>query len=165
VANAQERDGALQAALDTLNEYRIYVDAEDEKATLDRRMRAIERRLDEERAAAAAAAASTATPAPSPVPVAPTTRPNTAKWVVFGLGAAVATGAGTMAAVTYSSGRGFADVGDQTAYENARTLNNVSLPIAGVGAGLAVIGIVLPGQRPVSISPNPLGGATLRMRF
>lgn len=147
IANAQERLGDLEGARESLGRYRIYVEPS-ERETLERRIRALERRIGEEEAMLA-----TPVPVPVPVPLV-TTRPNPAKWVLFGVGAAVATGAGTMAAVTYASGRGFAEAGDEAAYRSARTVNNVSLPVAGLGAGAAVIGIALPGQRPVSASED-----------
>lgn len=48
IANALERIGEWQEAHDCLNRYRAYAPAE-ERDTLDRRMRAIERRLDDKR--------------------------------------------------------------------------------------------------------------------
>lgn len=54
IANALERIGEYQEAFDYLNRYRAWAPAE-ERDTLDRRMRAIERRLDDQRADEAAA--------------------------------------------------------------------------------------------------------------
>ncbi len=53
IANALERIGEYQEAFDYLNRYRAFAPAE-ERETLDRRMRAIERRLEERKAADAA---------------------------------------------------------------------------------------------------------------
>ena len=60
IANAYERLGRYQEALDNLNRYRALAPAE-ERETLERRMRNIERRLKEQQAATAEA-----TPAPAP---------------------------------------------------------------------------------------------------
>ncbi len=64
IANAQERIGRYQDALDTLSRYRAYAAAEEREA-LDRRIRNLERRLAETQAA---------TPTPTPTPT-PTTTP------------------------------------------------------------------------------------------
>lgn len=58
IANAQERIGRYQDALDTLSRYRAYA-AADEREALDRRIRNLERRLAE---------TATTTPAPAPAP-------------------------------------------------------------------------------------------------
>lgn len=50
IANAQERAGQWGKAMDTLGKYRVYA-PEDERETLDRRIRNIERRIDELKAA------------------------------------------------------------------------------------------------------------------
>lgn len=184
IANAQERKGDLQAALDSLNTYRIYATPEQQE-TIDRRMRALERRIEEQKASGGTA------PAPAPEadapgfvllslddePVARTAgagdpppggatagQPNQAKWIVFASGAALTTGFGTTAAVTYASGRNFAEQGDREAYENVQTINNVSVTLAALGAGLSVIGLVMPAERPVSLTPT-LNGAALGGRF
>ncbi len=49
IANAQERIGLWSAALESLNRYRAFAPSE-ERETLDRRMRNIERRVEEQRA-------------------------------------------------------------------------------------------------------------------
>lgn len=69
IANAYERLGRYDEALDALNRYRAYAKAE-ERDSLDRRIANLERRRDEARAAAASAA-----PTPTPPPVEPTPAP------------------------------------------------------------------------------------------
>jgi tetratricopeptide (TPR) repeat protein len=80
IANAQERLGRTQDAIDTLNTYRAYA-MPDEAESLERRLRAMERRVEEERriakakADAEAAAATNANPNPQPTPT-PTPPPE-----------------------------------------------------------------------------------------
>ncbi len=66
IANAQERIGRYQDALDTLSRYRAYAAAEEREA-LDRRIRNLERRLAE---TPTATPTPTPTPTPAPTPVA-----------------------------------------------------------------------------------------------
>lgn len=75
IAQAQERLGRYQEALDTLSRYRAYAPAEEREA-LDRRIRNLERRLEEQGGAApvttpAPGPTATPTPAPSPTPAPP----------------------------------------------------------------------------------------------
>ena len=55
ISGAQERLGAFQAALDTLNQYRVYAPA-DERETIERRMRTLEERIAKQPAAPIAVA-------------------------------------------------------------------------------------------------------------
>ncbi|MCA9493560.1 MAG: hypothetical protein KC621_26695 [Myxococcales bacterium] len=170
IANAQERNGDLQASYDTLNRYRVYAD-ETEKETLERRLRSLERRIDEQAAAAPVPAPAPApVPAPAPAPAMPTTitRPNAAKWVLLGTGAVVAGAFGTTAGVTYASGKAFIEDGDDESYAGARTLNNLSVPLAGVGAGLAVLSFALPAKQTITVTAGPTaagGGAVVAGSF
>lgn len=66
IAQAQERLGRYQDALDTLSRYRAYAPAEEREA-LDRRIRNLERRLEE--------AGSAPTPTPAPTATAPSSAP------------------------------------------------------------------------------------------
>ncbi len=166
VANAQERNGDLQASYDTLNRYRVYAD-EGEEETLDRRLRSLERRLD------AASSAPTPPPAPAVPPpgqapaVAPApavVRPNPTKWVLLGTGAGAAVAFGASAGLSYASGRARAEEGDEAGYGSARALNNVSVPLAGVGAGLALLSLALPSQRTLGVSGG-VGSAVVVGRF
>ncbi|MCB9687515.1 MAG: hypothetical protein H6738_04410 [Alphaproteobacteria bacterium] len=171
IANAQERNGDLQASYDTLNRYRVYAD-ETEKDTLERRLRSLERRIDEQQAASpvpAPAPAPAPMPAPAPAPVPTTiTRPNTAKWVLLGTGAVVAGAFGTTAGITYVNGKTFVEDGDDEAYAGARMLNNLSVPLAGVGAGLAVLSFALPAKQTITVTAGPTaagGGAVVAGSF
>ena len=169
IASTRERLGDLQGCHEALLEYRIYADPS-EMGALISRIRALERRiaLREQEEAEAAEAAEAAAPAPAPMPVPPqpavTRRPNPAKWVLFGAGSAVAAGFGATAGVTYAAGRRLASTGQQDGYGSARTINNVSIPLAGVGAGVALIGLALPAKKTVTVAPAP-GGVTLRGDF
>lgn len=83
MANAAERLGDWDRAMELLSRYRAFAPAE-ERETLDRRIRNIERRLDEARAAV--------TPAPPPVvtatppPEEPERRGRVLPWVLGGVG-------------------------------------------------------------------------------
>lgn len=61
IANAHERLGALEDALDFLNRYRAFATT-DERETIDRRIRNMERRIDEQRVAQARPEPTPATP-------------------------------------------------------------------------------------------------------
>ncbi len=67
IAQAQERLGRYQDALDTLSRYRAYAPAEEREA-LDRRIRNLERRLEEQGTSTPPAPTATEQPAPAPVP-------------------------------------------------------------------------------------------------
>lgn len=74
IANALERLGRIGPAIDRLNEYRIYAPAE-ERETLERRLRALERRLQEEQAPAPVVEPPAPDPAPPPTPPPPAPQP------------------------------------------------------------------------------------------
>lgn len=157
ISSAQERMGDLKAAIETLNTYRVYA-TEDEQASLDRKLRTLERRLDEQRAkeaeekaAAAANQANNNTAANQPQ-VGP---PNTIKPVLIGTGAAVAAVFGAATIATFVVGSG-AD--NKNAYDTARVLNLTSGSLAIVGAGIAGVGIALPARKKapgVAVSIHP----------
>ena len=67
IAQAQERLGRYQEALDTLSRYRAYAPAEEREA-LDRRIRNLERRLEEQGTSTPPAPTATERPAPAPTP-------------------------------------------------------------------------------------------------
>lgn len=75
IANAQERLGKYQDALDTLGRYRAYA-AADEREALDRRIRNLERRLEEQGTTPATPTTTTPTTQP-PTTTAPTTTTTT----------------------------------------------------------------------------------------
>lgn len=164
IANAQERLGDLAGTVETLNTYRVYADA-DEQAVIQRRVDALEKRLLTERrkeaeaaeasatlaAAAAAAAAAVKTEPARPAPPMFETRSNSAKWALIGAGVGTSVVFGTLAGLSHAEGQTHRDAGDKASYGNARTLNNVSLALAIVGAGLGGVGLALPSKRTVPI--------------
>jgi tetratricopeptide (TPR) repeat protein len=160
IANALERAGHWQEALDVLARYRAYARA-DERETLDRRILSLERRIAENRAnppvAAPVKAESAPTPHPPPPPqtAAPTLfRPAPialagAGLVSLGVGAALGGGAlatGEAAAArcaTDNSGTLRCDAGaaDLLAQESGSALAAdvlVGAGILGLGAGVAL---------------------------
>ena len=160
IANAQERSGDIAGSLDTLNTYRVYAETS-ESDTLDRRIKALENRLEAEKAkAAAVVAAAAVVPAPvvaAPVvpAVVPEPKPNTLRWVLVGVGAGMTAGFGTVTGISYSSGLDSRDAGNQASYESSRTLNNISLPLTGIGGALLVTGLALPAKR-LSVGPGSI---------
>ena len=151
IANAQERQGDLEGAIASLNKYRIYAPPE-EQSKLDRRLRALEARLDKQNAM---------TPAPSPVPSQPvvTTESNPGKWAALGTGIGTTVVFGSLAAWSYTEGQSAINVGDESAYNTPRVLNNASIGLTVVGLGLTAVGVALPSKREVttvglSVTPN-----------
>jgi tetratricopeptide (TPR) repeat protein len=134
VANAYERLGRLQDAIDALNGYRIYAPP-DQQDVLLARVQALERRLDEERAAAPAPA-----PTPPPPPPPPTRR-SPAPWVLAGVGAAVGLGGTAVAGKTWLDSREILDQRDPAAWDALRPLNNAGFGAALGGGGIAVVGV------------------------
>jgi len=121
IASAWERLNDLERTLEYLHQYRAFAPA-DERDRLERRIRALETRLDEQRAQARADAARDAQAEPAPEPVQPTqviivrTEPEVprglqvARWSLLGLGVA-GLGAGTAFALVSRSYREDADAG------------------------------------------------------
>ncbi len=170
IANAQERLGETAAAVTTLNDYRIYADAE-MQVTLERRIRVLEERIEQQEEEAEAARVAEPTPAPvaptpEPPPSVATTqrRSNPIKWVVLGTGAALAGGFGATTVISYGQGQSARDANDQASYDSARSLNTVSGVLTGLGGGLLVAGIALPAKRSVSVAPMGTG-IRFGMRF
>lgn len=150
IASAQERMGDLAGAVETLNTFRIYAPAE-EQEPLDRKLRTLERRLDEERAKArqaeldAAAAAARLKAQAAPQPVAPVTNPsNPIKPALLVAGGAVAVVFGAFTAGTFIAGN---NAKDKETYDTARILNLTSGGIAIAGVGVAAIGLALPAKK------------------
>lgn len=153
VANAQERMGELQAAVDTLNEYRVYAET-GEKDALATRIRVLEERISKEREARMQAAAA------APQRIAPSTteqRSNPVKWVLLGGGGALAAGFGAATYVTYSNGQDAREEADELAYDTQRNLNTITGALTILGGGLVGVGIALPASRNVSITPTGTG--------
>jgi tetratricopeptide (TPR) repeat protein len=155
IANAQERLGELQASVDTLNTYRIYADPA-ERDTLDRRIRGLEQRLDAEKTKVVIAPPPVVLAPVTPAPVAPVVEPKRSpvRPILIGTGSALAVGFGVATGLSYAAGLDNRDAGDQSSYESMRTVNLISLPLTGVGAGLALLGVAIPGTR-TSITAGP----------
>ncbi len=162
IANCLERMGKLDEALAELNLYRAFAAAE-ERERLDRRMRALEDRIAEERAARATTPAPVPVVTPQPVatPTAETQGPSASadkggrRWglVATGLGLGLAGGAG--AALTWTSAQGHIETGDEEAYGLDRMLNIASWSGVGLGALVATVGFVVPaGGRDVMVGPG-----------
>lgn len=161
LANCYERLGRLREARDALNLYRAVAPAE-ERERLERRMANLEERLRTE--APPPVATTTTTPPPSSVASAapaPQTRANPAKWVLISVGAGLGIGGGAVAFVEASEARGAVEDGDREAYDQARLIHGVGLGVAGLGVGLGVVGLILPSERPVSVSLAPIAGPGL----
>jgi tetratricopeptide (TPR) repeat protein len=153
IANAEERLGRLDDALDTLNRFRVYADQEQQEA-INRRIYNIERRLRETPPSSEvpAAGASTAPAATAPVsvpapvasaPVASAPRPGL--WTM-GAGLVVAAGSGAAAIFTYDASRPLLEAGgpdDRARYERLRPVNNASVAGAMLGGAVAVTGLVV----------------------
>lgn len=176
IANAHERLGELQATIDHLRQYRPHASASD-VVSLDLRISALESRLEEQAELTpppteVTRPAPVAAPPPSPVRPPPTDpRPSLAapprngpRWSLVGTGVAVALGFGATAVYTYLEGQDNITDNDQAAYQTNRTINNVAVPLAGVGGGLVVLGFALPQERTVRISATPYG-AHIRLKL
>jgi len=146
IANAQERLGDLEGAIDNLKAYRPHAPVTD-VVSLDLRIASLEERL---RTGPTDETAPSLPPATEPVAERPRPGPSNRRqprWAVVGTGAALAAGFGAAGVVTYLQGRDDQAAGERDAYRTNRTLNNIAVPLAGVGAGLAVLGFVLPRER------------------
>jgi tetratricopeptide (TPR) repeat protein len=149
IANCLERMGQLEEARKELNTYRALAPAS-ERETLDRRLAALDKRIADQ--------AAKATPAPTPVaPPAPVEVKKHPRWALVGAGLVVAAGGGVGAGVTALQAQEAQDARDEAGYNTMRTLNVVSWSAVGVGAGVAVLGLVLPVSSPVFATPHGLG--------
>ena len=182
IANAQERSGHYEDALDTLSRYRAYA-AADEREALDRRIRNLERRAEEAAAAAPTTAAPTTTPPPTaPPPVTPTPQPQPQPLPsasgprilpvslltvgAVGLGAGALFGVQARAARVEASGlcvTGAAGTlcGSEAADALARDRSRSLLADVSFGVGAAAIAggaltLLLGGETSVSVSPTAI---------
>ena len=188
IANAQERLGQLQAALDTLAKYRVYADADQQEA-LNRRIYNIERRLGVRPPDPAApdptapnptapnptavAPRSGAVPAPPPAPVPFSTplprRGRPGLWTM-GAGLVVAGGTGATAIATYATSRRLQEEGgevNRARFETLRPINNVAVVLAGVGGAVAVAGVsveIAQASRSRRIAPTSITTAVIEGR-
>ncbi len=162
LANCYERLGRLREARDALNLYRAVAPAE-ERERLERRMANLEDRIRAEAQAPAPAPVQTTSPPPSSPPPSspPPSRANPAKWVLISVGAGLGVAGGAVALVEASEAKGAIDDNDRDAYDQARLIHGVGLGVAGLGVGLGVVGLILPSERPVSVSLAPLAGPGL----
>ncbi|MEO0603555.1 MAG: tetratricopeptide repeat protein, partial [Myxococcota bacterium] len=151
IANAQERGGLLQEAIDTLERYRL--DAPDsEIPTIRRRILSLESRIQSQ----------TTQPPPMPEPevVTPSPAPPTAppvvppspeadlvprrpRWGLVAAGATTAAVFGGVAVGTFAASRTAIDQNDRDGYATLRTGNNLALVGVGGGVLLASAGLVL----------------------
>jgi len=113
-----------------LSRYRAFAEA-DERESLARRIRNVERRLEEK------PVQSEPTPGPSN-----TGGGHAAGWTLVGTGSALTVTGITLYAVSRVQGTNARDNGDQTSYESARTLNGLSLALGGIGLGATALGAV-----------------------
>ncbi len=173
IANAQERLNDLEGALASLREYRPHADPKD-RVSLDPRITSLEDRLFAQSGQTPAGAGPrpaagqgrTAQSGQVPANVAtvePAVR-RRPRWALVGTGAVLAAGFTTAAVWSFNQGQSHREAGDEAAYGTSRTVNNISVPLAGLGGGLAVLGFVIPGKRTVAISAHPRG-ARLDLRF
>lgn len=165
MANAAERLGDWDRAMELLSRYRAFAPAE-ERETLDRRIRNIERRLDEARAAVTSAPPPTVTTPPPPEPE-PERRGRVLPWVLGGVGVA-GVGAGGALGVSALGARADAaaacvEVGGSTwCDERARAplqadrsrslLADVGFGVGGVALVGAVVTAVVPRREVEGVS-------------
>jgi tetratricopeptide (TPR) repeat protein len=172
IANAQERIGDYQGAIDTLGRYRALAKAE-ERETLDRRIRSLEQRM---AAAPRPAPAPVPVPVPVPAPVQPVASRSLRPVVggsMVGVGVAgvgVGTWLGTRARTAKTAAAAQCrEVGDgllcPTGAADAIGANHRNALLAdvgfGVGTALGIVGaVVLVGgpDRPVAIGLEPAAG-------
>lgn len=179
IANAEERLGRYQEALDHLNRYRAFAE-ESERETLDRRIANLERRLEAVRAEAAANPTTTppptepvvTTPSPPP-PVEKKAKLSPLPFVLFGVGGASAITGGVFGGMAVGArsdaGGACTAVGDQTyCPESASTalqrdhtdslLADVFFGVAAASAIGGVVTLVLPQHTALGATWIPGGG-------
>lgn len=171
IANCEERLGNLEAARDALNLYRAVAPSA-ERAALERRIANLETRI---------ATTSATTPAPAPGPAvaaqpvsaqpvsapaspAPVAEPGRGRGrpLVVGAGGLLVAGGVGLGVASWFGAQSAYDEGDRDAYDRARLLNGVGYGVAGLGAAVAVTGLVLPVKATdalsLSVLPVPAGG-------
>lgn len=170
IANAQERLGEPEKALDALNRYRVFA-VPDERKILERRIENLERRVEEQRLADARAAEQAASverareqqaasrPLVTPVLLPPTSTPvwnappaapvatvryvRRTRWLAV-LGGALAAAGGTAAGLGYVESESLREKGDREGYDKARLVNNAGLALTGVGLVTFGVGVAVP---------------------
>lgn len=151
IANCLELLGELQGAYDELNLYRAVAPVE-EQQTLDRRLLSIQKRLEESK----------------PVPDIPTgelgaspVELQPATVVLLGSGAGLGLVSLTGVALSYRGSKRHLEQDNQAAYSVDRGVNAVSWIGLGVGAGLALTGVVIAGPTAVSFEAGAFGRHSL----
>lgn len=152
IANAYERLGKLQEAVDYLNKYRAFAAAED-RESLERRISALDRRLAEQKAAAAAAPPVVIAPPVIVAPVEPAKK-GLRSVPLAAIGGTTVVVFGAVSGLTYVQGRTLAANHDEAAYTALRPLNNAAIGLSVVGAGLLIYG-VLPGKSASDLALAP----------
>lgn len=153
IANCFELLGELDKAYEQLNLYRAVAPAE-EQQTLDRRLTSIRKRIEES----------------SPVPDIPSgelgahLKLQPATVVLLGSGAGLGLVSLTGVGLSYRGSRRHYEQNNREAYAVDRGVNVVSWVGLGVGAGLALTGIVMAGPTSVSLEARP-GALLLRGQF
>jgi tetratricopeptide (TPR) repeat protein len=152
IANAYERIGAYQSAIDSLSRYRAFA-PEDEREALERRLRNLELRLAEQQAVAAQVVRP-----PDPAPVVPEPEPtpkervSVVPWLVVGAGGvAIASGLGigsaALGARADASGlcatNGICPEEASTLIKKDRTLSLAADLTTGLGVATAGTGVLL----------------------
>jgi tetratricopeptide (TPR) repeat protein len=178
IANARERMGDLPGCLAALREYLGYT-IDEERQVISRRIATLEQRIATARTpeppATPTTSATTIPVAPgyAVVPVdqlrgaaGPQTRPNSAKWILFGVSAGSATVGGAAAGVTYALGRSYRGLGDEASYEGTRRWNNFAVAATGVALTGAIVGLALPSRTAAASAVSVgLDGITVAGRF
>lgn len=147
MANAYERLGKLQEAIDTLNKYRVFADPVEQDILLAR-VQTLETRLAQQRARV---------PLPDPQPVLPNPivphRRSPAPWVVaVGGGVLGLVGAGT-AGLTWFDSRTLIEEGNEQGWNRLRPINNAGV-IGGIAGGtIGVVGLSWGVARPSPKTP------------
>ena len=165
IANAYERMGDLEAAMDYLVRYRDEGSPE-QRDMLDKRIRELEKQAKAEGKDVKAPKAEKAPrekperearePRDKPEKEAREPRqartprarggvdvPRVAGLVLAPAGAALVVGGGVTAGATYGASRAWVQAGDQATYEQWRPVNAAGLAGVGVGVGLAAVGTAL----------------------
>jgi hypothetical protein len=150
MANAYERLGQLEQAIDVLNQYRVYADPSEQDVLLAR-VQTIERRLAAQRTAVPVpvpAPAPVPGPVPRPTPTGPTVqRRSPAPWVLAVGGGAVALAGTGVAAYTWSSSRDLLASGDEQGWQTLRPVNNAGVIGAFTGGAVCAVGLTWAGLR------------------
>ncbi|MCB9671406.1 MAG: tetratricopeptide repeat protein [Alphaproteobacteria bacterium] len=151
IANCLERLGRYEEAIAAMNRYRAVAPAS-ETEVLERRIRSMETRLEEERKAAEDAAKQAEA---NKVQTRTVKRPT---WSLVGAGAGLVVVGGVGAIVSKSSADKAFDVLDRSRYDGMGTLNIASLAASGVGVGLVGVGLALTNEKLVVVGVTPGAG-------